>query len=43
MKKPKMPKRNASLSTWKRYEQKLKEYEEVNKIRERARAKAARL
>lgn len=39
MRKPKRPKVNASLSTWKRYEQKLKDWEVKKKLIDRLRAK----
>lgn len=38
MKKPKMPKANASLSTWKNYMEKLKQLEEKKKVIERAKS-----
>lgn len=43
MKKPKMPKANASLSVWKNYEDKLKALEEKKKVIERVKAKRGRI
>lgn len=39
MRKPKRPKTSSSLAVWKRYEQRLKEWETKKKLIERLRAK----
>lgn len=43
MKKPKMPKANSSLQTWKNYEQKLKDLAEKKTIIDRVRTKRSKL
>lgn len=42
-KKPKRPKVTASLAAWKRYEQKLKDYQEKQSLVKRLTEKAAKL
>lgn len=43
MKKPKMPKANASLQSWKNYEQKLKDLAEKKTVIQRVREKRSKL
>jgi hypothetical protein len=43
MKKPRQPKKNASLQSWKNYETRLKQYEEKIKLIARLKARSSKI